>query len=240
MNIGILSDIHSNLAALQAVVAEFRRRRVDQIVCLGDIVGYGPEPNECIEIIRERAEITILGNHDCMAVGSDPFAHINLYARQAMDWTREVLLDDHRKWLLGLPYEVRGEGRCFVHASPRFPADWEYIGRVSEATVAFDYFEEQLCFVGHTHRPAIFVKSPEKGVYSLKETVYAPSSDERLVVNIGSVGQPRDGNSRASAAVWDGQTVELFRVDYDYRKTQRKMRSFGLPPVLAKRLVEGV
>jgi predicted phosphodiesterase len=243
MRIAVLSDIHANLAALEAVCSDLPE--VDQVWVLGDIVGYGPQPNAVISTLQAMGARSVLGNHDGAAIGTVDAAYFNPDARTAIEWTAGVLDANARAYIASLP-EVRRDGDLTaVHGSPRDPI-WEYITGPSVAEANFDAFETRLCLFGHTHLPMVY-RSVDGGIEPTMgmpgETV--PLGDARALVNPGSVGQPRDGLADAAYAILgtgDGtgrDLVEFRRVRYDVDRTQREMHDLGLPARLADRLRYG-
>ncbi len=240
--IGFLSDLHSNLDALEAVLKDMEKRKVEKVVCLGDLVGYGPEPEATIRRIREAADVVLLGNHDAMALSDDECEHFNSHARLAMEWTRGQLGEESRAWMAQLPYLYREEGWLCVHASPRAPADWNYVSSLDDAVEAFDFFGEPFCFIGHTHRPLITLQEGRQNYRVLDMNDWRLRPGQRLLGNVGSVGQPRDLDNRAAWMLFDPKAgaVTIRRVDYDYGLTQRKMVRAGLPDFLVHRLSRGV
>jgi predicted phosphodiesterase len=260
----VLSDIHANLVALETVL-DHAEGHYDALWCLGDVVGYGPRPNECIELMAQQAALCIMGNHDWAALGRDgvDVESFNPIARAAVLWTREQLTPDNRRYLDGLPAEpVNIEGMAdflITHASPREPV-WEYILTPSIAMENFAVFTEPICLVGHTHKPVIFrwrlfVDSPHTPagndtraatVDMLQPVENEPihletSTTQRLILNPGSVGQPRDNDARASYAIMDMEARSwcYYRVEYPIELTQSQMRAAGLPQRLIDRLSFG-
>jgi len=242
MRIGVVSDVHANLEALQAVLAHLEEQSPDAIVCLGDFVGYGPDPNPCVERLRSRVDAAVLGNHDQAAIGGRPIDDFNLFAQAAITWTRDVLSAGTRAFLTSLPVRAEIEGILLVHGSPRQPVE-EYIMDTRTARASFVAQSFAVAFVGHTHQPAVFVESRHRvsarGLLPEVPLVLEPS--RRYIVNVGSVGQPRDGDPRAAYVVADteARTVTLFRVPYPIEETQRKMDAAGLPVPLIERLALG-
>lgn len=238
----ILSDIHSNLEAFRAVLDD--AGPVDQVWCLGDVVGYGPDPNGCVELLQSQDHLCVAGNHDWATVGKLDLRDFNPDAREANLWNRKQLTPQNLAYLESLPETlVQGDFSLF-HGSPRHPI-WEYIIYPSTAEVNFEYFDTPYCLVGHTHTPVIF-QYHEEGVPSaqaLAPVLNEPMAlgPERLIVNPGSVGQPRDGDPRASYAVLDlgAGTVEHRRVAYPVEETQVKMMGYDLPLRLVLRLQYG-
>lgn len=240
MTTAILSDIHGNVEALEAVLAEIDRRRPDRIICLGDIVGYGASPNECLAQVRSRCETVLLGNHDAAASGGPEAARFNIYARVAAEWTMKTLTRDNREYLQRLPLTATHDSFFLVHASPACPRDWEYLLDRFDAEPQFHYFTESMCFIGHTHQPAIYLADPG-GTKSLPLSEGALDPNRRYIVNVGSVGQPRDHDPRACFVLYheSSTTLEYVRVPYDIEGAQSKIRAAQLPEVLAARLATG-
>jgi len=249
----VLSDVHGNLEALQAIMADLEARGVEKIVCLGDVVGYGPDPRECVDLLAERCEFCLCGNHD-HAVFYEPF-NFNLGAERACYWTRQVLenepkksLRDRRWEFLGsLPVRYEYDGLLFVHGSPRRPmneylfADDVYSNPV-KLMANFDRLQNVACFVGHTHVPGIFVDDPyfESPDELAEPGIYEIADDDKVIINVGSVGQPRDRDPRASYCVVDDGRVEFVRLEYDIEKTVRKILDTSeLEDFLGHRLLEG-
>jgi diadenosine tetraphosphatase ApaH/serine/threonine PP2A family protein phosphatase len=239
MRLAVLSDIHSNLAALDAVRDDLPE--VAEVWALGDIVGYGPQPNEVISRLQEMGARSVMGNHDGAAIGEVDISWFNPDAARAIRWTAGVLDENSRAYLAALP-EIRRDGELTaVHGSPRDPT-WEYITDTRIAAANFAAFDTRVCLHGHTHVPVIF--RAEEGLVTLvPATPGGPISVDagRLLLNPGSVGQPRDGNPAASYAVVDteAQTAEFRRVGYDVATTQRAMQEVDLPARLAERLSYG-
>ena len=240
MRLAILSDIHANIEALDAVLNAGSERGVETWICLGDIVGYGADPQACLHRIRELTDAVVLGNHDAAAIGQTDLAYFNPYARRAAEWTAEQLDESERHYLASLPLVLWQDDAFFVHAEPSQPARWGYITDLGTAQNALAAIEQRLCFVGHSHCP--FLCAERDGRIELLPSGPQPiRSSSRYLANIGSVGQPRDGDARACFALWDraADTMELVRCPYDIQTTQRKIITAGLPPVLAERLALG-
>lgn len=239
----VLSDIHANQAAFEAVLKD--AAPFDMIWCLGDLVGYGPNPNECVARMQEFEHVAVAGNHDWACLGRLNLNDFNIEARMANSWTREQLTKANREYLKALPTRVERDDYTLTHGSPREPI-WEYILDVEQAAVNFNYFDTSICLVGHTHIPVAFVfdQSSERH-YVLTPPYSEPLSIDtdatRLILNPGSVGQPRDGDPRASYAILDTEsaTWELKRVLYPVQITQERMRARDLPRRLIKRLELG-
>jgi predicted phosphodiesterase len=243
MRIAVLSDIHANLAALEAVASDLPP--IDQVWVLGDIVGYGPQPNEVIVTLQAMGARSVLGNHDGAAIGTVDATQFNPDARAAIEWTATVVDANSRAYIAALP-EVRTDGELTaVHGSPRDPV-WEYITGPQIAAANMAHFGTRLCVFGHTHLPVVFraVEGAVEPIVGLPgESV--PLRGDRALVNPGSVGQPRDGLPDAAYAILDiggagaDDRVEFRRVRYDIDRTQREMLRLGLPPRLAERLSYG-
>lgn len=239
MRYAILGDIHSNNEALRAVLADVERVGADRILCLGDIVGYGAEPGECIREIYTRRIDSVLGNHDSAVVGHTPLDWFNDYARAAVVWTAGRLSGEEKKYLSSLPLTGEYEGFTIVHSSLAAPAEWNYVTGIIEAMRCFECLTAPLCFVGHSHMPVIFRESG--GITRHMEKAIRIEKNAHYIVNVGSVGQPRDGDPRAGYGLYDaGQmSVELRRVSYDVRKASAAIIAAGLPEFLALRLEKG-
>ncbi len=237
----VISDIHSNYPALQTVLTY--AQPFDAILCLGDLVGYGPSPNECVERIQDFPHTAIVGNHDWGAIGRADLLVFNNDARQALYWTQHELHPENRNFLSDLPLTMRMEEILLAHGSPREPI-WEYVVDVRTATANFKEYDFETALVGHTHLPVIF-----EWVESVQQTrILLPDWDapinldsRRLILNPGSVGQPRDGDPRSSYAILDTdeKTWEFRRVPYAVEITQERMRARGLPQRLIERLELG-
>lgn len=243
MRIAVLSDIHANLPALEAVVSDLPP--VDQVWVLGDTVGYGPQPNEVITTLQAMGARSVLGNHDGAAIGTVDANQFNPDAKRAIEWTAEVVDANARAYIAALP-EVRRDGNLTaVHGSPRDPI-WEYITSIGIAAANFEHFDTRLCLFGHTHVPVVYraVDGAVEGVPGMPGDQLRLGG-ERTLLNPGSVGQPRDGMPDAAYALLEtapgsaDDLVEFRRVRYDIDRTQRLMREAGLPPRLAERLSFG-
>ena len=241
MRIAVLSDIHGNLEALEAVLAEVDRIGVDLLCSLGDIVGYGPSPAACVEIVRRRAAVSLTGNHDAAVAGLTALDEFNEFARSALEWTAARLDPGQIEYLGLLPYTHRAPELMFVHASPVEPELWHYIHGRTDIEEHFAAFTERLCFVGHSHRPGVYAIRSDRSVARCRG-FEALRPELRYLVNAGSVGQPRDRDPRASYVLYDttSDSVEVRRVAYPVEKTQERMRAAGLPAFLIDRLGAGV
>jgi len=244
MRYAIIADIHANLAAFTAVLEEIKRRGgVEEVWCLGDIVGYGPDPHQCIELLRHHNHVCVAGNHDWAAIGKIDTSDLNPDAATACHWTTQQLCPEDIDYLDSLPLVIQRDSFTLVHGSPREPI-WEYLLSTSSARENFAYFQSQFCLVGHSHVPLIF-EYDEVGACSLNESPAATTltlAKNRLIINPGGVGQPRDGDPRASYAIYDSETrtVTHNRVPYDIGLTQARMTKYRLPVHLVARLSYGV
>lgn len=241
MKILIVSDIHANLTALEAVLED--AGEVDATWCLGDIVGYGPDPNECVERIRNLPnKICLQGNHDQATVNIIDTTSFNPEAQAAVYWTQKTLSEDAIDYLKALPSHIELENVTLAHGSPRKPV-WEYVIDPYTATRNFEYFKTDYCFVGHSHIPLVFTLSENDKIAQVKACVpdeQFPLS-KRTIINPGSVGQPRDENSKAAYALYDSekQTWKSHRVAYEIKAVQKRMEKAGLPEMHIKRLTLG-
>jgi diadenosine tetraphosphatase ApaH/serine/threonine PP2A family protein phosphatase len=235
MRIAILADIHSNLEALDRALENIHEKAVDRVVCLGDIVGYGASPNECISRIQDITSHVLLGNHDQAAVDFSGAEKFNPYAFASARWTYEHLTVDSRDYLGNLPLSLNLDGLLFVHASPNKPEEWNYIISFEDAEESFDHFQEPICFVGHSHVPGIFA---ETGMVDREQNV---ERGRKYIINVGSVGQPRDGDWRLSLGFFDTEKWEYqnVRLEYNVDDASQKIMRAGLPRMLADRILVG-
>ncbi|HLB49638.1 MAG TPA: metallophosphoesterase family protein [Anaerolineales bacterium] len=241
MRVLIISDIHANFVALESVLAD-AGNSFDAVWCMGDLVGYGPNPNECVECVRTLPNLTCLtGNHDKAAINEIDITAFNLDARLAINWTQQTITPETRKYLVSRPERVLHGNYTLVHASPRQPV-WEYILDRHTARQNFAHFNTPYCLVGHTHIPIMFLESDGDVVECRPnyDEILAFES-ERLIINPGSVGQPRDGNLDAAYAILDTDNDhwEYRRAPYDVAETQRRMAEANLPTRLIARLQKG-
>jgi diadenosine tetraphosphatase ApaH/serine/threonine PP2A family protein phosphatase len=250
MRIAILSDIHANLEALEAVLDRAKQLGAETTWVLGDMVGYGADPVAVVDRIRDLGSEAVCGNHDLVAIKQFDVGWFNDVAAAAAIWTIDQLNDSIREWLTTLSPSKRVDEMRLVHGSVRDPVA-EYITDIVVASASFDALEENICFFGHTHLPAVytFTPTPQEGARLLGGNVrqwHAGPEDElslaastRYLINPGSVGQPRDGDPRASFVILDGGTVSWHRVEYPIESAQKKILDAGLPPWLAQRLALG-
>lgn len=232
MRLAILSDIHANLAALNAALRLTEQARADALICLGDIVGYGADPVACVDLIRTYADLTVLGNHDeAIAFNRD----MNVLPRDGQHVAlrhQQLLAPSQFDWLRSLPYAAEAYGCSFVHASPDQPEEWKRLDSFPLLQAQFNAFKSPICFVGHSHRPAI--ASASLGVHKVKP-------GHRFLVDVGSVGQPRDGDPRLCFGLYDTEAVsfEFIRGHYEVEASVKRLQDEGLPKQLATRLREG-
>jgi diadenosine tetraphosphatase ApaH/serine/threonine PP2A family protein phosphatase len=237
----VFSDVHSNRTALEAVLEA--AGDVDAVWCLGDIIGYGPDPNDCVAIIKDLPNLVCLrGNHDSAVIGLTETIKFNSAAQDVLDWTNDQLNPAHRQYLQSLSPQAVIDDVTIAHASPRDPV-WEYVMDVYTATTNFDYFNTQYCFVGHSHLPVLYYLKNGKDLATVSfvypgDTAKLP---ERTIVNPGSVGQPRDHDPRAAFTIYDTEekTWTQYRVPYDIPEVQERMSRAGLPGEYIQRLEMG-
>jgi diadenosine tetraphosphatase ApaH/serine/threonine PP2A family protein phosphatase len=241
MKILVISDIHANLSALQSVLKH--AGEFDAAWCLGDLVGYGPDPNECVEIVRNLPELVcLLGNHDAAALGMIETESFNPDARLALEWTKDQLIPESLAFLESLPERRIIDHVSLAHGSPRQPV-WEYLLDTRTASINFEYFETPYCFVGHTHLPVVYYLPDESRVARLTvpDASMQMTMAPRAILNPGSVGQPRDRDPRAAYAIYqpDESLFEFRRVAYNISAVQERMEEAGLPERHIQRLSAG-
>lgn len=243
MRYAIVADIHANLTAFTAVLEDIEHRGgVEEVWCLGDIVGYGPDPHQCIELLRQCKHVCVAGNHDWGAIGKIDLSDFNPDAATACRWTAQQLSPEDIKYLENLPLVIEKDSFTLAHGSPREPI-WEYLISTSIAKENFTFFQSQYCLVGHSHVPLVFRDENGSCSFSkLTANIGLMLGQSRLIINPGGVGQPRDGNPQASYALYDSETklVRLYRIPYDIGATQDKMMQNGLPIRLVVRLQYGM
>jgi predicted phosphodiesterase len=245
MRIGIFSDIHANYEALSAVLESFKKESIDEYHCLGDVVGYGGSPNECADIVREVARNTILGNHDAAVAGRMDYSYYYEAARHALDVHAEILTPANIAWLKGLPYNVRLDGVDveLCHGSPVRLEEFDYIFAPEQARECLPMFEDmaQLTLIGHSHLCKVFALT-RTDAYELPAADVTLEKDKKYIVSVGSVGQPRDYDNRASFVVFDSETrrLEFKRIEYDIESAASKVLDAKLERNFAHRLYIGV
>ena len=239
MKYAIIADIHANLEALEAVLADAKAQRCTHYACLGDVVGYNANPKECLDIIREMGMPCVKGNHDDYCSTNEELDGFNPYAREAVNWTRHQLTEEDRQWLWDLKYLRLVANFSIVHATLDGPQRWGYVFDKLAAAASFTYQNTAVCFFGHTHVPMAFIRDSvvRGGTYSK----FKIEPGRKYFINVGSVGQSRDGVPKATYAIYDIDegSIELRRLDYNMAQTQAKIRAAGLPERFAERLSYG-
>jgi diadenosine tetraphosphatase ApaH/serine/threonine PP2A family protein phosphatase len=239
MRFAILSDLHANLEATEAVLADARERDCTHYLCLGDVVGYNANPHECVELVQKMGCPVVMGNHDEQATLVESSRGFNALAEAAINWTREHLTNEDKQWLRALPLTQQVRDFTIVHASLDMPQQWGYVFNSLDAIASFTYQQTTVCFFGHTHVAGAFVRDDH--VKKVKVEELAIEETKKYFINVGSVGQPRDGDWRAAYCIYhiEKNVVEQRRVKYDLATTQRKIIQAGLPQPLADRLELG-
>lgn len=241
MKIGFFSDVHANWEALSACLKDFEGQGLNKLFFLGDAVGYGADPNLVVEKIEEICEIRILGNHDAAVIGILSPEYFNQYAQKSFFHTRKVIAEENFNILKSFDLTAEFDKFFMVHALPRDPQSWGYILTLGDAEENFGSFNTQVCLIGHSHRPVIVEKHGDKRAVQRREETMVLDPDCRYIINVGSVGQPRDGDPRACYMVYDSETDEISyrRVEYDLASAQAKMREANMPGYLVDRLSSG-
>ena len=239
MRLAIFSDIHANLEALEAVLADAHKRKCTHFVCLGDVVGYNANPHECVDRIRKLECPIVKGNHDEQASLPESSSDFNELAERAIKWTRDNLTEEDKQWLRELPLQRQVGDFTIVHATLDTPAQWGYVFNNLDAAASLTYQHTTVCFFGHTHVPMVFIR--DEGVRRERIEHIRVEPTKKYFINMGSVGQPRDGNWRAAYCTYDieNNLVEQLRVKYDLAVAQKKIIKAGLPRPLAERLAIG-
>ncbi|MBI5383880.1 MAG: metallophosphoesterase family protein [Verrucomicrobia bacterium] len=239
MKYAVIADIHANLEAFQVVLEDTKSQKCTHYCCVGDVVGYGPNPKECLDIVRGMNMPTVKGNHDEYCSSEEDLDGFNPHAAEAVVWTRKQLLPQDRQWLRDLKYVRMVASFSMVHATLDGPQRWGYVFDKLMAAASFTYQNTSVCFFGHTHVPVAFVRDSvvRGGSYSK----FKVEPGRKYFVNVGSVGQPRDGNPKAAYVIYDLDegSIEIRRLDYDIPTVQRKIMAAGLPQRLADRLSLG-
>jgi predicted phosphodiesterase len=239
MKYAVIADIHANLEAFEVVLEDSRAQNCTHYCCVGDVVGYNANPKECLDIVRSMAMPCVKGNHDEYCSTDQPLDGFNPHAAEAVNWTRKQLTEEDRQWLRELKYVRLVASFSMVHATLDGPQQWGYVFDKLAAAASFTYQNTSVCFFGHTHVPVAFIRDSfvRGGTYSK----FKVEAGRKYFVNVGSVGQSRDGVAKATYAIYDltEQSIELRRLDYDIPKAQKKILEAGLPPRLAERLAYG-
>ncbi|MBI5179611.1 MAG: metallophosphoesterase family protein [Nitrospinae bacterium] len=241
MRIAIYSDVHGNLEALEAVLKDIKREEVDKRFFLGDVVGYGPNPNECIELVKKNADVILAGNHDWAAVGLTDSAYFNPYAKESLFWTMENITDANKEYLRTLKPASTVDNIQLCHSTPVEPQEWRYILTMQDAMDNYDGLEKPVCFIGHSHQPVIIEFADGSNIVPIRDIYKTLEPNRKYIVNVGSVGQSRDSNPESCYVVYDTKTnnIEYRRVEYDVAKVQKKMEKHKLPHYLIERLGVG-
>jgi predicted phosphodiesterase len=239
MRYAVIADIHANLEAFQVVLQDAKDQKCTHYCCVGDVVGYNANPKECLDIVREMGMPCVKGNHDEYCSTEEDLDGFNPAAAEAVNWTRKQLTAEDRQWLRDLKYVKLVASFSMVHATLDAPQRWGYVFDKLMAAASFTYQNTSVCFFGHTHVPVAFVRDSmvKGGTYSK----FKVEPGKKYFVNVGSVGQPRDGNPKAAYVVYDlnEASIEIRRLDYDIPKAQKKIMEVGLPQRLADRLALG-
>jgi predicted phosphodiesterase len=239
MRIALFGDIHANLEAFEAVLDDAAKQHVTDYVCMGDIVGYNADPSACLERVRAMDCPTVKGNHDEDASAGHSLDAMNPVAASALEWTRQQLSEEQREWLRRLRMVRQVADFTVVHSTLDQPAHWNYVTNRFDAMANFSYQFTQVCFHGHTHVPRVYVKADR--VREVPADSLVIEDGAKYFINVGSVGQPRDGDWRGCYAIYDldEKLISFRRVEYDIAETQRKILAAGLPEMLAERIAEG-
>jgi diadenosine tetraphosphatase ApaH/serine/threonine PP2A family protein phosphatase len=232
MKIALISDIHSNLHALNRALATIDKYNVDAVYCLGDIVGYGADPSPCVDLVQRHCAGAVLGNHDLAVAQDNGTEYLPRSGQAAIKHNRARLSESQLEYLRSLPYVLEADGCTFVHATPKDPELWIRFDTLGDVRDQFEYFNTPFCFVGHTHVPAVV--ADKLGVFRVRQGC-------RYIVNVGSVGQPRDSDARLAFVIFDTNEIkhELVRVGYDVEGAAARIIADGLPKDLASRLRRG-
>lgn len=241
MRYGIFSDVHANLEALEAVVGAYKKESIDQYLCVGDIVGYAANPNECTEKIKILCMITVAGNHDWASVDLFSLDYFNKFAAEAILWTKRNLGDGNRYFLEALKLIYKNENLTLVHGTLNNPQDFDYMTDSYAAEDTFRLLETNICFVGHSHTAGAFIQNKDGQIHYQQDNLVKMQDGNKYVINVGSVGQPRDTNPSAAYCIYDTdrKEVQIKRIEYDIKTTQRKIIDAGLPQFLGDRLFWG-
>ena len=244
MRIAVFSDVHSNLEALQQVIAFYEDQQIDIYVCLGDVVGYGPNPNECCDIVRKIAKHTILGNHDAAVSDRMDYGYYYDAAKNALNWHKSKITPDNYEWLRTLDYRVDDEGLTFCHGSPRNLEEFDYIFTAAQAETLLEEWDAlgRVTFIGHSHLTKAFCLDKSKGAEEVHPPIIQLDEGCKYVVTVGSVGQPRDNDNRACCTIYDSEanTITYHRLRYDVRRVAKKIFESELSSDFGKRLFFGV
>ena len=241
MKFALISDIHANYEALREVLADIERQKVDAIHCLGDVIGYGTDPIPCLETVAKYCDVKLMGNHEYAALGLISTEHYNSAAKDSSEWTKTQLGDNELSMIADYEMTHSFDNFFLVHASPFDPEKWRYIIAPNAAIEGFMHFSEKICFIGHSHLPQIFIEQEDALPRCLTGHDFLPDRENRYIINVGSVGQPRDNDNRACYLIFDTDEYEVQyrRVEYDFATTQAKMAELQMPEMLIHRLAIG-
>jgi len=239
MRIAVISDIHANKEALDAVIESIEKHSINKMYCLGDLVGYGVEPKYCIDTVKEIFDVCLKGNHDHVASKGDGYSQFNSDAQVSAKWTSKNILKKHKMYLGNLELTSSLEKMFFVHSTPDKPEQWKYISNALQAGRQFPYFDGKICFVGHAHIPGLYTVDGYDRMY--REGLIFLDKTKRYIVNVGSVGQPRDMDPRACYVIYDEDwgTIEFVRILYDVYRASKKIAEAGISEFNAKRILVG-
>lgn len=239
MKYAVISDVHANLEAVTACLSEIEKLKADRIICLGDMVDYCAEPNKVVSIIRKKCDVVILGNHDEAQYNYRLSERFNERARISSVHTRSILDKDHLEYFKTLKLTHSENNLLFVHSSPCEPRNYSYVLDEEDAEEAFSQFDEQICFIGHSHKPVIFELKENRIKIDAEENL---NPSNRYIINVGSVGQPRDGNPELSFGFFDDEKFlyKNIRVSYDTETASQKIKNEKLPDFLAERIISGI
>lgn len=241
MRYGIFSDVHSNLEALESVIGVYKQESIDKYLCVGDVVGYGANPKECIEKVSLLSATTIAGNHDRASVNLFPTEYFNDIAKEAIFWTRKNLTQKETLFLETLKLTYKTEDFVIVHGTLDNPQDFNYMLDSYAAQESFRILDTNICFIGHTHIAGNFILTEDKQVLYTQENILRIKEENKYIVNVGSVGQPRDRNPDAAYCIYDTKAgeIQVKRKSYDAKTAREKVLKAGLPTFLGDRLLVG-
>lgn len=241
MRYGIFSDVHANLEALEAALADYQKEKIDEYLCIGDVVGYAANPRECIEKVKRAAEVTVAGNHDWASIDLFPADYFNPLAKEAVSWTQGNLQAGNRKFLESLQLVFKNTDLTLVHGTLESPEDFSYLMDSYAASRTFALLQTPVCFVGHSHVPGVFIRDKNNRISYQQEATVILEEDKKYIFNVGSVGQPRDDNPDAAYCVYDADNrrVQIKRIKYDIQTARKKIIEAGLPKFLGDRLLLG-
>jgi predicted phosphodiesterase len=240
MRYGIFSDVHGNLEAFEVAIDFYKKQAIDKFIYLGDIVGYGANPNECIARLMRLGPVCVVGNHDWAAIGKFSITYFNRAAQEAIIWTKKHLSEDSIKYLGNFTLIYEEDDFIGVHGSLDQPQRFRYIFDISDAQLSFTYLQKKICFIGHSHRREAYCLKDDL-VSQVKDSQIKLDKSSKYIINVGSIGQPRDADPRLSLCTYDSESnvVKFFRLEYNIKKAADKIIEKGLPSVLAQRLYVG-